>query len=618
MKINKWINFSGIDLTEQLNENVQQAKTYLVKREIESRTKGTRKDPKDIKLSDVEIKMIENNKDFLRIKEMLRESPNYVFTFVKFFFEDEIPHEELEQLYNRLREYRQNLNELPMSVDRYASLEPDSKDQRSGYERLSDDLTQISLNRIAKKFVDKLPGEFIVNNKQAKDYGVTVPSMKDEYRRAPNKIKQQVASISQSLLELGEEKFNFFVSKIKRYRTLNEVINAANNFIRASNIDGQQKYIQALIQVNKTYGELNGAEVVFDENNILIVEIKSFHANRALNANTSHCIKDSQSHWDSYVGDKNFNKQYYIYNFNLSGADVNSIIGITIEPGQKIRAAHSKNDGGVSSTIKSILTDWEKKYNINDSLWSYLLPMTSEEIELKKKRIEANKKIVNDNISLATLKQLILDGGDPSAGGGKPLINATREDDIEKVKYLLEIGASPNMGEPIKYSKNLKMIKIFVENGAEMTKDILNDDLLKDYEATKFLLDAGLDVNFDKGYPLRRAVKLEAYDVVELLVEYGARIEDRRFMAVRLAAERGNLKFLDVLFRTMDRREIDYNSFEVSPGVYQSFIIAMDIIPWIKDSRFLKDPKDLKVIVDYLTKKTKIDTSNRKNKINDI
>lgn len=600
--IKKWNNF-GLE-TESINENVQQSKAYLVKKAQQDKKERT---GKDTPLDEREIRMAENNPDFLKIKEMVRDNPNWTFLFVKFFFEDEVSMDDLQQLYARLREFRQNLNELPMAPEKYANIVPDDKDRRSGYERLTDGLTQIGLNRIAKKFVDKLPGEFLVNNKQAKDYGQTVPSMKDEYRRSPNTIRQKVAAISQALTELGEDKFNFFVSKIKRYRSLNEVINAANNFIKASNIDGQQKFIEALIGVNKKFGELNGAEVVFDENNILVIEVRSFQANRVLNANTSHCIKDSQGHWDSYVGDKNFNKQYYIYNFNLSPSDNYSIIGITIEPKKSIRACHAKNDAslGTGSTFPNLLKDWQKKYNINDDLWSYFTPMTDQEIEIKKKRIEANKKIINPGLSVEQIKKLVEDGGDPSAGGGKPLLNAVVEKNKEKMKYLLEIGASPNIGEPIRQSKDLETIKILIEAGAEMHKDLLNSDLIQDYDAMKYLLDAGLDPNFDRGLPLRLASRESVgTEIAKLLVQYGAKPEERRCMAIKTAAQYGQLDLVKFYFEQLERRNFDYNNIVQHDGSVGSALI--DIISWTGNSTFIKDENIRKQMMAYLRKKARI------------
>ena len=101
--------------------------------------------------------------------------------------------------------------------------------------------------------------------------------------------------------------------------------------------------------------EINGAEEVYNENNILIIEVRSFVANRDLNSNTSHCIASSQGAWDSYVGDNRFTKQYYIYNFNLPPSDVKSVIGITIGEGGRVTACHTKNDGGFTSQIESYM-----------------------------------------------------------------------------------------------------------------------------------------------------------------------------------------------------------------------------------------------------------------------
>jgi hypothetical protein len=68
-----------------------------------------------------------------------------------------------------------------------------------------------------------------------------------------------------------------------------------------------------------------------------------------LNGHTFH-IKDVYQ-WESYVSSHN-NKQYYIYNFNIPQYDNSSTIGVTIEPGQRVRAAHNRADHDILEKIK--------------------------------------------------------------------------------------------------------------------------------------------------------------------------------------------------------------------------------------------------------------------------
>ena len=326
---------------------------------------------------------------------------------------------------------------------------------------------------------------------------------------------------------------DLFFNKIQRYRNLNEVIVAAQNFIKATNNGNMVKFLKAIDDVNKKYGEMNGADIIYDKNDILIIEVRSFHANKDLNSNTSHCIASSSYQWDNYVGsDSNFNKQYYIYNFKLPPSDDKSVIGITIAPEYNIRACHTKSDAGFTTGIK----DYMKKIGVS---FEVLAPMTKSEIDRKKKRIIANNEIVKPNLSKEKIAQYLEEGGDPNALQGKPLINSVTENDLEKTKYLLDMGAAPNIGNAIRNAKNLEMIKTLVSYGATVSPEVF-DSVVDDYDGVKYLIDAGMDVNFETGVPLRKAARADNLSVVKLLVENGADITVRRHMVVKLAEMMAN------------------------------------------------------------------------------
>jgi len=540
----------------KIDENVQQAKTFLKKRALAAKKEKTKKE--DEQLTPDEIRRAENNPDFLKIKDLLKDSPGYVYPFTRFFFEEGVPFEELVNMFNKIKEYKQFISTLPMPVEKYADVVPDNNDKRKGFERLGDDITKLELSRIVKKFVDRLPGDFTVTNPNASDKGTVVPSIKRAYQAATQTIKDKISDIAKAFDEFGKEpdgsidhKKNkelqdYFFDKIRRYRNLNEVIQGALGYIKSANNASVSKFYQTIQNVNKKYGELNGSEIVYDENGILILEVKSYQANKELNSNTSHCIASSSYQWDNYVGaDSNFNKQYYIYNFNLTPGDDKSVIGITIEPGYKIRACHLKSDANFSTGIK----DYMKKIGIP---FEVLAPMTKEEIEIKKKRVISNKEIVKPNLSLENAKKYIEEGADPNSQQGKPLINSVSENDLDKTKYLLEVGASPNIGGAIKNAQNLDMIKLLVSYGATLTSSVF-ESVSNDYDAIKYLIDAGMDINFDNGLPLRTAAKNGRLDIMKLLIDNGAKINIRRFMVFKWAAEWGRTDILKFLLDELEK-----------------------------------------------------------------
>jgi len=516
--------------TFRVDENVQQAKNFLRNRELEEKRKKV-KDPEEAKkitLTPEEVNKAERNPDFLKIKEMLNDNPGYVYAFTKFHFDQDASFESLKEMYKKIQEYRSLISQLPMPVERYADIKGDAQDGRNGFERLFDDLEKLSRYRIAKKFVDKLYG-----------------NIRREYQSAAPVIKEKIENIAVAFDELGKESNgtkdlkknqelqDLFFSKVKRYKTLNEVINAAQSFLKAASNDNISKFMQSIQKTNLKFGEMNGVEIVYDENKILILEIKSFQASKELCSNTSWCIASSQHYWNSYVGsDENYNKQYAVYNFNLPPNDDKSIIGVTIGPNQQIKACHTKSDASFSGQIK----DYMKKINVP---FAVLASMTEEEIEKKKRRVKANKEIIKDNLSLEDVKRYVEDGADPNANEGKALKNAVAEDNYAKAEYLLSIGASPNIGSPIQEVKNLKMLKLLVDHGAEMVNEIFTKFIINDYDAVEYVLKRGLDPGYQKGLPLRMAAKLNRIDVMELLIKYGAQIDDRRLMVLKWACEFG-------------------------------------------------------------------------------
>ena len=212
--------------------------------------------------------------------------------------------------------------------------------------------------------------------------------------------------------------------------------------------------------------------------------------------------------------------------------------------------------------------------------------MTPEEIEIKKKRVIANREIIKPNLSLDGAKKYIEEGADPSAQQGKPLLNAVSEDNIEKVKYLLDAGASANIGVPIKDARNLEMIKLLVSYGATLTNTVF-EKVSNDYDAIKYLIDNGLDVNFENGLPLRTAAKNNRKDIMQLLLDNGAHIEERRYMVIKWASEHGNVDILTYLLGKLSPKSLSSADFEKG---------LKDWIHWTKTSDKIDEAKRKEVI----------------------
>lgn len=595
------------DFKFSLNENVQQAKTYMKNRALRAKVAevGPGSEESKTGISAEEVRQAESgnidraydgplrkyfqqvNPDYKKVRDMLAQQPGWTYMFTKFYFDEDVAEdmrpsiEDLQSLYDNLIDLRQSLNKLPMDLIRYPSIKPGQNpefegDQRGGYERLTDDLEKLKDDKKVKKFTSELTGH-----------------LASEYESAPPVIKTEIANIAVEFSKLGEENGvvdkevnhrlqRLFFSAMKDDKTLRDFIARAKRHITSTNNAGLSKFLQLIDKANEKFGSANGAKIVYNQDDILIIEVFSYVANALLNGGTRHCIARAQSYWNSYVGgdnldERSFNKQYYIYNFKLSPSDNKSVIGITIGQGSRlIYACHLKDDASFGDRIKDYMKSIKVPFEV-------LAPMSKDEVEKKKKRIEANRGIVKEKISLEQCKKYIEDGADPNAQTGIALTNAVKEDNFEKTEYLLKVGAAPNIGKSIKEARNLPMIKLLVSNGADLTGDVFQklftpqqngryvkrdpktgdmvelkgEDIDKakkeTYDAVKYVLDAGMDPNFEQTISLRKATSFGDINIVKLLVNNGAHINARRYMSVRIACEFGQLEILKYYMDLIDK-----------------------------------------------------------------
>jgi hypothetical protein len=546
-----------------------------------------------------------------KIVQMLGPSRQaWIYAFTKFYFECFVDNLEEEQRLEALRQVMNDLNELdkrqlfaqlPLvkanpgaGLTNYADVVPADdtpENRRHGLERLTDDIRDTMVLLTVNKFIAELPGQFTVKNERAKDFGTTVPSFKDAARNATGRQKEQIKEIAVAFDELSDSpKDKHALQKVffwgcKRYRTLNELISKAYEYIQSSGVGDIAALRLKIYEACERFGQANGAEIVYDEGGVCVFEVRSFQANVLINAKTKHCIKDHYSHWDSYVSaDTNFNKQYYIWDFNVNSADSKHIIGVTVEPEFRIRAAHMKMDENITSSIKKYVKD-----NLGIKFEDVFLPMTPTEIEMKKKRIAANKVMLKDPLTVEEADQAIKDGADPNTREGKPLENAVKANKLELAEFLIKVGAKATIGRPMDHAETVKMIALLKSNGAEIT-DAAIENSVGDPEAVRFLLEEGnLDPNepYPEGQPeakpVRAAIRKGSLESVKLLIAAGGEVYMRRFLAIRQAFEHGHLDIARFLIDHIKSKNLS-----IDQNIYDETIDRIEIAGKVRDKRKLK------------------------------
>jgi ankyrin repeat protein len=584
---------------------------------------------RELRLKDEEVRNIERNPDFLKIREYLGQKHiGWTYPFTYFFFVEMVSMEELftrvekievdgkeieapNNILSKLVEYSGLLDRLPKKFDANF-IDPNIPNNA---EALIDGLDSLEDYKKIKKVIDKL-----------------TPVLKKDYMDSPEVIKDQFAEVCRGFDQLGgkdevkkERLWKSFFGEVRiidadqvihgkaykkgdkryfgplfRYKNIREFIKAAQNYLKSSENDSIIAFYDKINACNEKYGYL-GSDTVFEDNGILIIEVKSFQANQMLNGHTRHCIKDYSSQWENYVGNHN-NKQYYIYNFNIPQYDNLSTIGITIQPGQSIRAAHAKDDANILSSVKNLLKKWEGEYDIKEDLFAQLKPMTQEEITRRERAKVAEREIVKKGLSIEKIKQYVKeDGANINKDNCVALLHAVEENNHEKAKVILELGGSPNLRSKadaiVNKAQDLDMIKLLVSNGSELTGEVFNN-ICNDVNAVEYCLKQGLNPNFDNSLPIRRCCRGgwkniddigEGYlDVFQLLVKYGAKLADDsgRNMPVKWAAEYGRLDFIDIM---------------IEKGVRGGFKAALT---WLSHSR-KTSPEVKKRTIEYLEDKIK-------------
>lgn len=98
----------------------------------------------------------------------------------------------------------------------------------------------------------------------------------------------------------------------------------------------------------------HGATLVSNVNDVLIVETTAYSQMSNLGSN-SWCIVRDEGYYDDYAGKGN--RQYIVFDFTKASSDVESMIGITLNPDGTYRNAHVKNDDSTDEETVEQFTD---------------------------------------------------------------------------------------------------------------------------------------------------------------------------------------------------------------------------------------------------------------------
>jgi len=92
----------------------------------------------------------------------------------------------------------------------------------------------------------------------------------------------------------------------------------------------------------------NNAKFISEDDNMLIIEVSNYGQAKKLGSN-SWCISRDEHYFNHYT--ENECKQYFIYDFKQSAKSVKSMLGLTLTPDYKLRAAYTKSDSELKDKV---------------------------------------------------------------------------------------------------------------------------------------------------------------------------------------------------------------------------------------------------------------------------
>lgn len=128
-----------------------------------------------------------------------------------------------------------------------------------------------------------------------------------------------------------------FIKKVSNFNNLDEILSGMKLLL-----DGSFEW-----SIDKLKGFINEennikANIVYEKDNILILEVFDYYSINLLAKTTNWCIAKQKLYWNDYIGSKpDKRKQYIIFNFNLKENDTLSIIGVTSQVNYGILYSHS-------------------------------------------------------------------------------------------------------------------------------------------------------------------------------------------------------------------------------------------------------------------------------------
>lgn len=273
---------------------------------------------------------------FEKLKTLLSKNIGYIGKFTDYLYNENIPYTELEELYKSILDLKSKNVSIDIS--------------KLKYEKVLDLIQSEKEKLIVNSFISMFPSK---------------------QKESARKLLR--SNFSLFLKVASKPNIDAFISKVSRYKTEDDLLDAIKIFSKDSSDDREK--------VKETISKLKST-VVFEDSDILVVYVPIQDDIKVLGSNTSWCIVSSSSLWTNYTKGR---FQFILYDYSTDEYDPKFKIGFTLTDTGNIHAAHDILDSGASTHLINKL----EEHNVD-------------KIELIKKVISSSKGLSIDQVRANT------------------------------------------------------------------------------------------------------------------------------------------------------------------------------------------------------------------------
>jgi hypothetical protein len=323
--------------SNQLNESIQAAKAYLIKRYRDSQSQNVEGEGKEYVPSAEDDRLALENPEYKKILQLVGDKPGYVYPFVKFRFENGNSLSQLRNLFQIIKDDPGIIQALPMSIEKYSS-----QRRVNGVDSLEELMSQINTITERRKHrwvIEKVNGSLrrsikatLSDEEIGRLYDAAKVIDDVDSRTGPfiDPETGKATDLRGSLLK----KSNAFSNAGLYLTWVEEMADGAAN-------SSSNEKVKAITKLEPEAG------VIYNRGGYLAISIRTERAQKKLCSVANWCI--NRGWWKNYAG-KNGYLQINIFNFNRPVTDPMHITGTTIDNRGEINTSHDKNDKSLYKT----------------------------------------------------------------------------------------------------------------------------------------------------------------------------------------------------------------------------------------------------------------------------